>query len=260
MTRIFITTILALLAFVATAAPREIALYNDTTTGSAMLYLYPADGDAVDTAILVCPGGGYSHLAMEHEGHQFAQWLNSLGITAAVLRYRMPEGRSEVPGDDARRAMKMLRDIDGIARVGIMGFSAGGHLASTVATHYDAESRPDFQVLFYPVISMDEGLTHRGSRNNLLGTAPTPEAVALYSNEKQVTRDTPPAIIFHSDDDRSVPVENTIGYYRALHAAGVPASMHIFPTGSHGWGFRDSFTHKAQWMSALEAWLAATRQ
>ena len=150
MTRIFITTILALLAFVATAAPREIALYNDTTTGSAMLYLYPADGDAVDTAILVCPGGGYSHLAMEHEGHQFAQWLNSLGITAAVLRYRMPEGRSEVPGDDARRAMKMLRDIDGIARVGIMGFSAGGHLASTVATHYEPSRDPTSRFCFIP--------------------------------------------------------------------------------------------------------------
>lgn len=240
----------------ASTTPREITLYPDSTACNPVIFLYESETPA-STAILICPGGGYSHLAMDHEGHQFAQWLNSLGITAAVLRYRMPEGRSEVPGDDARRAMTMLRDLAGIAKVGIMGFSAGGHLASTVATHYEAKSRPDFQILFYPVVTMDEALTHRGSRDNLLGTSPTPDAVALYSNELQVTSDTPAAIIFHSDDDHAVPVENSLNYYSALHVAGVPASLHVFPTGGHGWGFHDNFTYKEQWIAELCGWLAA---
>lgn len=253
-THIIAIIIALILSVTANGAPLEIPLNRDSADNSSAVFIYPsATGNT--TAILICPGGGYSHLAMDYEGHQFAQWLNSLGLTAAVLKYRMPEGNSEIPGDDARQAIALLRQRDGIDSVGIMGFSAGGHLASTVATHYDTDSRPDFQILFYPVISMKESLTHRGSRRNLISDKPSPDLERLYSNETQVTKDTPKAIIFHSSDDRTVSVDNAIAYFSALKACGVDASLHIFPNGGHGWGFRDSFAYKPQWMSILCKWM-----
>lgn len=209
-------------------------------------------------AILCCPGGGYSIVAMNHEGNDMAAWLNAQGYTLAVLKYRMPNGHDEVPLSDALQAMRIMRQHSEewkISKIGVMGASAGGHLASTVATHYTEDSRPDFQVLFYPVISMQADITHRGSRENLLGKNPSEELVNKYSNELQVNVQTPPAFILHSSDDGGVPVENSIRYYQALVKNRVPVALHCYPVGGHGWGYRDSFPYKHEWKGELEKWL-----
>lgn len=209
-------------------------------------------------AIVACPGGGYVHLAMDHEGHDMASWFNAQGITYAVLKYRMPNEHHEVPLSDALKAIRLVREHAeewNIKQVGIMGSSAGGHLASTAATHYTDDSRPDFQILFYPVISMDLGICHKGSRERLIGKTPTDNLVHLYSNELQVTAQTPPAFIMHSSDDRVVPVENSLRYYQALVQNKVPASLHCYPIGGHGWGYNDNFKYKRQWTGELEKWL-----
>lgn len=222
------------------------------------LTVYPAtEGNGM--AIVACPGGGYGKLAMDHEGKDMAAWFNNQGITYAVLKYRMPNGHKEVPLSDARQAMRILRHRAGewqLKRIGIMGFSAGGHLASTVATHFeDEESHPDFQILFYPVISMDPEYTHRGTHDNLLGKQPAKEEEDDFSNELHVDGNTPPAFILHSSDDRSVPVGHSLNYYMALLRHQVPATLHIYPIGGHGWGYRDSFTYKREWTGELEKWL-----
>lgn len=222
------------------------------------LTVYPAtEGNGM--AIVACPGGGYGKLAMDHEGKDMAAWFNNQGITYAVLKYRMPNGHKEVPLSDARQAMRILRHRAGewqLKRIGIMGFSAGGHLASTVATHFeDKESHPDFQILFYPVISMDPEYTHRGTHDNLLGKQPAKEEEDDFSNELHVDGNTPPAFILHSSDDRSVPVAHSLNYYMALLRHQVPATLHIYPIGGHGWGYRDSFTYKREWTGELEKWL-----
>lgn len=222
------------------------------------LTVYPAtEGNGM--AIVTCPGGGYGKLAMDHEGKDMAAWFNNQGITYAVLKYRMPNGHKEVPLSDARQAMRILRHRAGewqLKRIGIMGFSAGGHLASTVATHFeDEESHPDFQILFYPVISMDPEYTHRGTHDNLLGKQPAKEEEDDFSNELHVDGNTPPAFILHSSDDRSVPVAHSLNYYMALLRHQVPATLHIYPIGGHGWGYRDSFTYKREWTGELEKWL-----
>lgn len=209
-------------------------------------------------AIVACPGGGYVHLAMDHEGHDMAAWFNAQGITYAVLKYRMPNEHHEVPLSDALQAIRLVREHAeewNIEKVGIMGSSAGGHLASTAATHYTDDSRPDFQILFYPVISMDLSICHKGSRERLIGKTPTDELVQLYSNELKVSAQTPPAFIMHSSDDRVVPVENSLRYYQALVKNNVPASLHCYPTGGHGWGYNDNFKYKRQWTGELEKWL-----
>lgn len=209
-------------------------------------------------AIVACPGGGYVHLAMDHEGHDMAAWFNAQGITYAVLKYRMPNEHHEVPLSDALQAIRLVREHAeewNIEKVGIMGSSAGGHLASTAATHYTDDSRPDFQILFYPVISMDLSICHKGSRERLIGKTPTDELVQLYSNELQVSAQTPPAFIMHSSDDRVVPVENSLRYYQALVKNNVPVSLHCYPTGGHGWGYNDNFKYKRQWTGELEKWL-----
>lgn len=209
-------------------------------------------------AIVACPGGGYVHLAMDHEGHDMAAWFNAQGITYAVLKYRMPNEHHEVPLSDALQAIRLVREHAeewNIEKVGIMGSSAGGHLASTAATHYTDDSRPDFQILFYPVISMDPSICHKGSRERLIGKTPTDDLVQLYSNELQVTAQTAPAFIMHSSDDRVVPVENSLRYYQALVKNKVPASLHCYPTGGHGWGYNDNFKYKRQWTGELEKWL-----
>lgn len=212
------------------------------------------------TTIIMCPGGGYARLAMNHEGFDMAPWFNAQNITYVVLKYRMPNGNHEVPLSDAEQAIRLVRQHAAEwnvnpNKVGIMGASAGGHLASTLATHYSSkETRPDFQVLFYPVISM-KPYTHSGSRGNLLGSSPSAELEKKYSNELQVTTDTPKAFIMLSSDDRTVVPENSINYYMALIGNKVSATMHIYPIGGHGWGFRDSFTYKRQWTGELEKWL-----
>lgn len=209
-------------------------------------------------AILCCPGGGYSLVAMNLEGNDMAAWLNSQGYTLAVLKYRMPNGNDEVPLSDALQAMRIMRQHSEewkISKIGIMGASAGGHLASTAATHYTEDSRPDFQVLFYPVISMQADITHRGSRENLIGKNPSEELVNKYSNELHVNAQTPPAFILHSSDDGGVPVEHSIRYYQALVKNRVPVALHCYPVGGHGWGYRDSFPYKHEWKGELEKWL-----
>jgi len=202
------------------------------------------------TAVVICPGGGYGGLAVQPEGHGIATWLNTFGVTGVVLEYRMPAGRHVVPLLDAQRAIRTVRanaktwEIDP-ARVGIIGFSAGGHLASTAATHFDSGNpkstdrveqvscRPDFAILVYPVISMG-GTTHGGSRNNLLGSDPGPELIELYSNEKQVTDQTPPTFLAHALDDTVVVPANSQMFYDALRAHKVPSQYLVLPTGGHG--------------------------
>lgn len=212
-------------------------------------------------AIIMCPGGGYARLAMGHEGHDMAAWFTTQGITYVVLKYRMPNGHYEVPLSDAEQATRIVRqhaaewNINPY-RIGIMGASAGGHLAASLATLYSSqETRPDFQVLFYPVISMKEGVTHAGSRVNLIGEKPSAELEKKYSLEQQVNAQTPQAFIMLSSDDGAVPPANSLGYYEALLKNHVPATLHAYPIGGHGWGFRDNFTYKRQWTGELEKWL-----
>lgn len=212
-------------------------------------------------AIIMCPGGGYARLAMNHEGHDMAPWLNAQGITYIVLKYRMPNGHYEVPLSDAEQAIRLVRQHAKEwnirpDRIGIMGASAGGHLAASLATLYSSnETRPDFQILFYPVISMVPGVTHGGSRQNLLGNNPSQELEDRYTLEKQVNERTPQAFIMLSADDGAVPPANGIHYFEALLQHQVPATLHVYPTGGHGWGFRDAFTYKRQWTGELEKWL-----
>ena len=229
---------------------------NGNEYTEATLTIYPAKKPN-GQAIIACPGGGYAGVATTHEGHDMATWFNTLGITYAVLHYRMPYGKHEIPLSDAHQAIRYMRknaEQFGFNQLGIMGSSAGGHLASTAATHFDAETRPDFQILFYPVVTMTE-YTHQGSKDNLLGKNPREELVKLYSNELQVTEQTPPAFIMHSSDDTVVPVQNTLDYYLSLCKHGVPASVHFYPIGGHGWGYNESFPYKAQWKDEMEKWL-----
>lgn len=214
-------------------------------------------------AVILCPGGAYALLAMDHEGMDLAPWFNERGYALIVLKYRMPNGNHEIPLADASEAIRIVRrhtdewDIDP-HRVGIMGASAGGHLASTLATHFDADTRPDFQILLYPVVTMQDAFTHAGSRYNLLGADQTPEMIGFYSNERQVTAQTPPAFLILSDDDEAVPSRNSIDYYLALRACKVSCEMHVYPIGGHGWGFLDTFPYKTQWTTALSQWLECT--
>jgi acetyl esterase/lipase len=224
-------------------------------------------------AVIVCPGGGYVQLAMNHEGRQVASYLNSLGIAAFVLRYRLgPRYHHPVELGDAQRAIRMLRShaaewrLDP-ARIGIMGFSAGGHLAMTASTGFDAgvpaatdpvehvSSRPDFVVLGYPVISLTETWTHQGSKTNLLGNSPDPELAKSLSGEQAVKKDTPPTFIFQTNADTTVPAENSVYYYLALRKMGVPAEMHIFEKGPHGVGLANDDAALSEWSKLLANWL-----
>ena len=234
--------------------PLENGRVTDVTEPT--LTIYPAHKPN-GMAIVACPGGGYVRLAMNHEGHDMASWFNGQGITLAVLKYRMPNTHHDVPLSDALQAIRIMKehaDEWKIDQVGIMGASAGGHLASTAATHFTEDSRPDFQILFYPVVTM-KNATHQGSKNHLLGENANQDLVELYSNELQVTPNTPPAFIMHSSDDRSVPVSNSLDYYSALIKNGVSATMHLYPIGGHGWGYNDYFIYKRQWTGELEKWL-----
>ena len=210
-------------------------------------------------AILVCPGGGYIDVWNGGEGFSLADWYTNQGIVYAVLKYRLPNGHNEVPLDDVHRAMDILKEKQneyGFKKLGIQGCSAGGHLAATAATHFDIpEHRPDFQILFYPVITADLSFSHSGSVYNLLGKEPSAEMVELYSNEKQVTNDTPPAFIMANSDDGLVPVKNSIEYYNALQAKRVSATLHVYPVGGHGWFANSNFVYAEQWKSDLKQWL-----
>jgi len=228
-------------------------------------------------AVIVCPGGGYWVLAYDLEGTDIARYLNSVGVAGIVLKYRLPTyGNCKVPHQtplmDAQRAMRLVRfnapkwGIDP-GKIGIMGFSAGGHLASTLGTHFDygnklsADSvervscRPDFMILIYPVISFIDSCTHQGSREALLGKDPDPMLVRYYSNELQVNKDTPPAFLIHADNDRGVPPENSLLMYSALRDNGIPAEMHILSEGEHGFGLARGNDHIASWSESLKLWL-----
>lgn len=198
----------------------------------------PDSRKATGVAWVVCPGGGYIRHVMDREGWPIAQWLNENGIAAVLLQYRLPKGRPGVPLLDAQQAIRTVRSNAGAwsidpARVGILGFSAGGHVASTAATHFEADSRPDFAVLVYPVVTMGEK-THAGSKKELLGTNPPAELVKTYSNELQVTDRTPPAFVTHAADDAPVPPENSRAFVAAMRAHRVPVEYLEFPTGGHG--------------------------
>lgn len=237
------------------------------------VYLPPAD-KATGTAVVVCPGGGYSGLAMDHEGEAIGQWFNEAGIAAFVVKYRVSPYRHPIPMTDAKRAVRTVRARAGewgIApnRVGIMGFSAGGHLAATVATHVDTgdasaedpidrqSARPDFAILCYPVISMTAEFMHQGSRRNLLGDEPPEELAAAMSLENSVGPDTPPTFIFHTADDQSVPVENGIAFFQALRKQGISAEMHIFEHGRHGVGLAPDDPALSRWPDLCMNWLRA---
>ena len=212
-------------------------------------------------AIVICPGGGYHGLAIDNEGFNFAPWFNDNGISVIILKYRMPKQRNTVPLSDTEQAMRIVRqhakqwNIDA-HNIGIMGSSAGGHLASTLATHYSSEeTRPDFQVLLYPVITMDPSFTHKGTHDNLIGQNPSDELVNKYSNEKQVTDQTPRAFIVTSAADNLVPVKNSMTYVQALIDHKVPVSFHIYPYGFHGFGSNMGFKDADIWLPELMRWL-----
>ena len=235
-------------------------------------YLPPA-GTANGTAVVIFPGGGYQHLSMEKEGSDVANWLAGAGVTTFVVRYRLgPNYHHPTMLGDAQRAIRTVRaratewNVDP-RRLGVIGFSAGGHLASTTGTHFDAgkpadgdpiervSSRPDFLLLIYPVITMRDSVTHGGSRLNLLGREPAPELVRLMSNETQVTRETPPTFLVHSTDDKTVPVENSLLFYDALTRSGVPAEMHVFEYGGHGFGLAPKDPVLSTWTTICESWM-----
>ncbi len=229
--------------------------------------------DEPTAAVVICPGGGYAVNAIGHEGYDVAEWFNSVGVAAFVLKYRVPDdrvmtNRAMVPLADAQQALRLVRqnadkwnvDPD---RVGILGFSAGGHLASTASTHYEIDAaqtgddtnlRPDFSVLVYPVIAMD-GTGHRGSKNRLIGVDARQDTVALFNNHQWVDEQTPPTFLVHSTDDKGVPVSNSIKYYTACVDAGVPASLHVFSKGGHGYGMGRASGPESKWVPLLADWM-----
>jgi len=225
------------------------------------------------TAVVIFPGGGYKHLAINKEGTKVAEWLNSIGITAFVVKYRLPNDaimvvKSIAPLQDAQEAIRFVRrkamefNIDE-HKIGVLGFSAGGHLAATLSTQFnrkvyslgdETSAKPNFSILIYPVISMNDLITHKGSKNNLLGISPSKEKVAKFSNETQVDNATPKTFLVHATDDKSVPVENSIHYYLALKAHKIPVEMHVYEKGGHGFGLGKESTSKF-WIQACEKWL-----
>ena len=242
------------------------------------MWFFPAENsNEKSAAVLIIPGGGYGGLSYEREGNQVASWLNSLGISAFVLIHRLPspaygDCQNSVPLTDAKRAMELIRENADIwkidsSQIGVMGFSAGGHLAATLSTKYsdkyddsvnttkDYNARPDFTILIYPVITMSLPETHYGSRKNLLGENPSNDDVMLFSNENHVTPNTPPTLLIHAGDDKAVVVENSIKYFSALQSNAVPSAMHIWEKGGHGFGMRGGEGAIKSWPIVAEDWL-----
>lgn len=254
----------AILCLTACVAENRQFQVNLTPDGKAnMLVSLPDPSKATGRAVVICPGGGYEWLAIENEGTNWIPFFNNKGIACMILTYRMPHGDLSIPVSDAEKAMRTVRDSASVWSVnpydvGIMGSSAGGHLASTVATHAPLAARPDFQILFYPVISMDERKTHAGSVHNFLGEGrANPELVRLYSNELQVRRHaTPPALMLLSTDDTLVPpVTNGVAYFAALRNAHIPAALYSYAEGGHGFGSQTNFTYHKQLLDDMSSWL-----
>ena len=266
----------------AVTTPRTIVLWPDGAPGAigkedadipALTIYLPAGPQATGAGIVVCPGGGYGGLAIDHEGHQVARLLTSRGIAAFILKYRLgPRYHHPAMQQDVLQAIRYVRwnaDELGVRknRIGVMGFSAGGHLASTAATLFDAgkpstaapidavSSRPDFAVLVYPVITMNEASTHEGSQRNLLGDSPAAELLVKLSTDKQVTAQTPPTFLFHTNEDAGVPAENSVQFYLALRKAGVPGELHIFQKGTHGVGLAPADAALRVWPELLFTWM-----
>ena len=245
------------------------------TNPDLTIFLPPA-GSANGAAVLICPGGGYGALAFDHEGNAIARWLNENGVAGIILKYRLPsdrimENKSIGPLQDAQEAMRIIRrnaakwKIDP-GRIGVIGFSAGGHLASTLSTHYaevvykiidNTSARPDFSLLIYPVVSFDTTITHRGTRNNLIGLRPDDASVRHFSNELQINSDTPPAFLVHSADDNAVPVMNSIGYFRGLQKNKIATELHIFQKGGHGYGLSPNGGTESSWPELCVKWMKA---
>ena len=282
MARFILTAFFSLLVFQMTIAQEEIKLYPNGAAESnelkvtesfrdkefiidiseARMYAYPAAKEKANgTAVLICPGGGYSGVSQIKEGSEIAKWFNNLGVTAFVLYYRMPNGHPEIPLKDAQTAFSIIhqRAKEWNIRknkIGIMGFSAGGHLASTAGTHFKTKiQRPAFMILGYPVVTMDKTLTHGGSRKNLLGANPSEDMVKLYSNELQVTKKTPPTFIVHAKDDGAVPIANSQNLLKALQANKVSAELQVYDIGGHGFGMRKKNIPADNWSEVLKSWL-----
>ena len=259
-----LTLLTAMLLLTAGAMAQRSFELKNSDDGKSVLYCFlPSPDKSTGRAVVCCPGGGYQHVCMDYEGTDWAPYFNDQGIAYFVLRYRMPKGDRNIPMDDAKHAITTVRDSASVWHinpydVGIMGFSAGGHLASTIATHTDFDARPNFQILFYPVISMDQKITHKGSCVNFLGEGQKdPELVKEYSNDKQiVTHLTPPAILFMADDDGTVPVlTNGIAYYTSLRRNCVNAALHVYPYGGHGWRPKE-FPFYDDMLQSLTKWLS----
>jgi acetyl esterase/lipase len=255
---------------------RELITHQKVQSPTIEVFL-PTKRNANGKAVILFPGGGYGGLAYDWEGTDFAKWLNSKGIAAFVVKYRLPQSHSVVdasmaPLQDAQRAIRLVRsnaklwDISE-DKIGIMGFSAGGHLASSLGTHYQdkvyeptdeidrASAKPDFMISVYPVITMDPAFTHQGSKDNLLGKNPKPELVKYFSNELQVNSNTPPTFLVHSADDGAVPATNSILFYQALERSKVYSELHIYPFGGHGFGLALDGHHLATWTDRLNDWI-----
>lgn len=247
--------------------------YEKVTDPTLTVFL-PTAEKATGTAVLICPGGGYGVLAFDHEGFAIARWLNENGIAAYILKYRLPsdqimKDKSVGPLQDAQEAIRIIRRNRehykiNPNKIGVIGFSAGGHLASTLSTHYaekvyeatdTVSARPDFSLLIYPVITFDASFTHAGSRKNLIGDNPSQTAIDHFSNELQINAKTPPAFLVHSSDDKTVPVKNSLAYYENLVKNNVIAEMHIFQKGGHGYGMSVGRGTQASWPELCIKWL-----
>ena len=258
-----------------TTADGRITRCEKVVTPDLTVFL-PAAEKANGAAVFICPGGGYGVLAFDHEGNAIAKWLNDNGIAGIILKYRLPSDqimtdKSIGPLQDAQEAMRVIRRNAAVwkinpGKIGVIGFSAGGHLASTLSTHYagkvyevkdNTSARPDFSLLIYPVVSFDTAITHVGSRNNLIGTNPDEAKVSHFSNELQITADTPPAFLVHSADDPAVPVMNSIAYFKGLQKNRIPVEMHIFQKGGHGYGLSPNGGTESSWPDLCIKWLKA---
>jgi acetyl esterase/lipase len=243
-------------------------------TDPSITVFLPAVEKATGTAVLICPGGGYGFLAMDHEGFAIARWLNENGIAGIILKYRLPsdlimKDKTVGPLQDAQEAIRIIRRNAQAwkinpGKIGVIGFSAGGHLASTLSTHYDEKvydlkdttsARPDFSLLIYPVISFDSAFTHMGSRKNLIGENSSDNTVKYFSNELRITEKTPPSFLVHSADDKDVPVKNSISYFEGLVKNHIKAELHVFQKGGHGYGLAVNKGTESAWPDLCIRWI-----